>query len=319
MRTIRLIQFLSLPSLFLLAIAWPLTSLPLDAQAVNGQKTFSSPSQAVRALVDAARSGDPALLIPLLGPQAKDLISSGDPVADKQVLARFVKAYDEKHSFSVEAQGFEFLQVGQKNWPLPFPIVRDGQAWYFDSSHGEEEIIDRRIGRNELGAIAVCEGYVQAQIEYASKRHDGNSAGIYAQRFYSDPDKHNGLYWAVSKGEPESPMGPLVASAAAEGYSKQPTESAAPYHGYHYKILTAQGPEAMGGAKSYIVDGKLTGGFALIAYPAQYGSSGIMTFIVNQEGVIYQKDLGEQTATLASQIAAFNPDGEWQAARAGEH
>jgi Protein of unknown function (DUF2950) len=309
------LQSLRLPLFLSLALSWLLTSVPLTAQAVSGQKTFSSPSEAVKALVEAARSGDPAQLVPLLGPRSKDLVSSGDPVADKQGLARFVKAYDEKHSLSVEAQGFEVLQVGQNNWPLPFPIVRDGQAWYFDSSRGEEEVINRRIGRNELGAIAVCEGYVQSQMEYASKGHDGSSSGIYAQRLHSDPGKQNGLYWAVSTGQPQSPMGPLVTSAAAEGYSKQDSGSPSPYHGYIYKILTAQGPEAPGGAKSYIVDGKLTGGFALIAYPAQYGSSGIMTFIVNQDGVVYQQDLGEKTDELASQIAAYNPDSSWRAAQ----
>jgi DUF2950 family protein len=309
------IQEPRLPLFLLLALLWLLTSGPLAAQAVSGQKTFSSPSEAVKALVEAARSGDPEQLVPLLGPQVRDLVSSGDSVADKQVLARFVKAYDEKHSLSVEAQGFELLQVGQNNWPLPFPIVRDGNAWYFDSSRGKEEIINRRIGRNELGAIAVCEGYVQSQKEYASKGHDGSPSGIYAQRFFSDLDKQNGLYWAVSKGESQSPMGPLVASAAAAGYSKQASGTPSPYHGYFYKILIAQGPGAPGGAKSYIVDGKLTGGFALIAYPAQYGSSGIMTFIVNQEGVVYQQDLGEQTGDLATQITAYNPDSSWQASQ----
>lgn len=309
------LQSLRLPLLLLMAFFWLLTSMPLAAQAVSGQKTFSSPAEAVKALIEAARSGDPEQLLPLFGPQAKDLVSSGDPVADKQGLARFVKAFDEKHSLTVEAQGFELLQVGQKDWPLPFPIVRDGTAWYFDSSRGEEEVINRRIGRNELGAIGVCEGYVQSQKEYASIGHDGNPSGIYAQRLLSDPGKQNGLYWAVSSGEPQSPMGPLVASAASEGYVKQTSGTPSPYHGYIYKILTSQGPDASGGAKSYLVDGKLTGGFALIAYPAHYGASGIMTFIVNQDGVVYERDLGEQTGDLASQITAYDPDSSWQAAQ----
>jgi hypothetical protein len=251
----------------------------------------------------------------LLGPEASNLVSSGDPVADKQGGERFLKAYDQKHSLSVEAQGYEVLQVGPNSWPLPFPIVRDGKAWYFDSSRGAEEIVNRRIGRNELGAIAVCEGYVQSQEEYASKGHDGTPSGVYAQRLYSDPGKQNGLYWAASEGGPQSPMGPLVASAAAEGYLKQTSDGPTPYHGYIYKILTGQGPDAHGGEKSYIVDGKLTGGFALIAYPAQYGSSGIMTFIVNQEGIVYQRDLGEKTADLASQVIAYDPDTSWDAAQ----
>lgn len=309
------IQEPRLPLFLLLAFLWLVTSVPLAAQAVSGQKTFSSPSEAVHALLEAARSGDPDHLVPLLGPQAKDLIASGDYGAAKDLLAGFVKAYGEKHSLSVEAQGFEFLQVGQGDWPFPFPIVRDGKVWYFDIDRGNEEIIDRRVGRNELGAIAVCEGYVQGQIEYASKGRDGNPKGIYAQRFHSDPGKHDGLYWVPSKGEPESPMGSLVASAAAEGDSKQSAGSAVPYYGYFYRILTAQGPEAPGGAKSYIVDGKLTGGFALIAYPAQYRSSAVMTFIVNQDGAVYQQDLGEQTADMASQITTYNPDSSWQPAQ----
>jgi hypothetical protein len=303
-------------SLFLLtALSCLIASVPLFGQAVSGQKTFASPLEAVNALVEAARSGDPALLVPLLGSQAADIISSGDLGVAKKVLADFVKAYGEKHSLSVEAQGFEFLQVGQGNWPFPFPIVRDGPVWYFDIERGNEEILDRRVGRNELGAIAVCEGYVQSQGDYASKGRDGDPQGIYAQRFLSTPGKQDGLYWPVSKGEPESPMGPLVASAALEKSSQQPAGDPTPYYGYFYRILTAQGPDAPGGAKSYVVNGKLTEGFALIAYPAQYHSTGVMTFIVNQDGVVYQQDLGDQTGELASHITAYNPDNSWRAAQ----
>jgi hypothetical protein len=304
-------QLVKLPFFLLMALSCLMTSMPLAAQATSGQKTFSSPLEAVNSLVDAARSGDPQLLVPILGQQATDIISSGDLGAAKQLLADFVKAYTEKHSLSVEAQGFEFLQVGPGNWPFPFPIVRDGKVWYFDIERGNEEVVYRRVGRNELGAIAVCEGYVQSQIEYASKGHDGNSKGIYAKQFHSDAGEQDGLYWATSKGKPESPMGPLVASAAEEEVSKQSAATPAPYNGYFYKILTAQGPDALGGAKNYIVDGKLSGGFALIAYPAKYRSSGVMTFIVNQDGVVYQQDLGEQTADLASQITAYNPKSPW--------
>lgn len=304
-----------LPILVLLILAVLLTSRTSAAQAISGQKTFSSPSEAVKNLMDAARSGDPAQLVPIIGPQAGALIASGDLGAAKQVLANFVKAYNEKHAISSEAQGFEFLQVGKGDWPFPFPIVRDGETWYFDIDRGNEEILDRRVGRNELGAIAVCEGFVQSQKDYAAKGHDGNSHGIYAQQFHSDPGKQNGLYWPVSKGQPESPMGPLVASAALENSSQQSAGDPAPYYGYFYKILTAQGPDAPGGEKSYIVDGKLTGGFALIAYPAKYASSGVMTFIVNQDGIVYQQDLGEQTTDLASKITTYNPDSSWQPAQ----
>jgi hypothetical protein len=297
----------------LIALLWLVASVPLFAQALSGQKTFVSASEAVQALVTAARSGDPAELEPLLGSQAKELIASGDLGQEKQVLADFVKAYAQKHSLSVEAQGIEYLQVGPGNWPFPFPIVRDGKMWYFDVDRGNEEIAYRRVGRNELGAIAVCEGYVQSQIEYASKGHDGNPSGIYATRFHSDPGEQDGLYWVTSEGKPASPMGVLVADAAPE--PQQPGTSTVPYFGYIYRILTAQGPEADGGERSYIVNGKLTGGFALVAYPAHYGSSGIMTFIVNQDGVIYQQDLGDNTADLASKITAYNPDSSWNAAQ----
>src|SRR5271170_1256073 len=298
MRTPSSIRLQPLP--FVAGLFCLVTAMPLTAQAISGQKTFSSSNEAIQALLVAAKSGDPAQLEPLLGPQAPELIAAGDAGSAKELLAGFVKAYSVKHSLSVEAQGFEYLQVGSSDWPFPFPIVRDGKVWYFDVDRGNQEVLDRRVGRNEFGAIAVCEGYVQAQIEYASKGRDGNPKGIYAQRFHSDPDKHDGLYWVPTKGEPESPMGSFVASAAAERDSKQSAGSAVPYHGYFYKILTAQGPDASGGAKSYIADAKLTGGFALIAYPAQYRSSGVMTFIVNQDGVVYQQDLGERTADMAS-------------------
>jgi Protein of unknown function (DUF2950) len=309
------VRELRLPLVAILILGCLVTSVPLAAQAIDGQKTFASSVEAVKNLMDAARSGDPAQLIPIIGPQAADLVSSGDLGAAKQVLANFVKAYDQKHAISAEAQGFEFLQVGMGDWPFPFPIVRDGKTWYFDVDRGNEEILDRRVGRNELGAIAVCEGYLQSQKDYASKGHDGNSSGIYARQFNSDPGKQNGLYWAVSKGQPESPMGPLVANAALEKSLQQSGGDPLPYYGYFYKILVAQGPDAEGGAKSYLVDEKLTGGFALIAYPAQYGSSGVMTFIVNQDGIVYQQDLGEQTTDTASKITAYNPDGSWQPAQ----
>jgi hypothetical protein len=285
-------------------------SRPVNAQAISGQKTFASPLEAVNTLVDAARSGDPAHLAPLLGSEATDLISSGDLGVAKEVLANFVKAYNDKHSLLAEAQGYEFLQVGAGNWPFPFPIVRDGKAWYFDIERGNEEILYRRIGRNELGAIAVCEGYVQSQVEYASKGRDGNTQGVYAQRFDSQAGKHDGLYWPSKTGV-GSPMGSLVGRAAPEELKG---ESPSPYYGYLYKILTAQGEAASGGAKSYLVDGKLTAGFAMIAYPAQYRVSGVMTFIVNRDGVVYEQDLGEKTTELASQTTAYDPDKSWEKA-----
>jgi Protein of unknown function (DUF2950) len=294
----------------IIAIATPLITF---AQAAAGQKTFPTAAAAAAALVAACRTGDQAELLAILGPDGKDLISSGDPVADKKAQQGFVKSYTTKHSLTAEAQGFETLVVGTNDYPMPIPIVRDGTTWYFDSARGHDEIINRRVGANELGAIAVCEGYVQAQKEYAAKGHDGLPAGLYAQKLVSDEGKQNGLYWEPKPGQPESPMGPAVAAASAEGYGGGGGHE--PYHGYIYKLLKEQGPDAEGGAKSYLVDGKLSGGFALLAYPAQYGNSGIMTFLVNQDGNILQKDLGDDTENAAKQITAYNPDSGWAPAQ----
>ena len=219
------------------------------------------------------------------------------------------------HRLVNEPDGTTTLYIGARNWPTPIPLVHNVNGWYFETEAGKREILYRRIGRNELGAIAVCEGYVQSQVDYAAKGHDGNSTGLYAQQFLSDTGKQNGLYWAVEKGQPQSPMGPLVAGAAIEKSLRQSAGAPAPYYGYLYKILTEQGPEASGGAKSYLVDGKLTDGFALIAYPTQYRYSGVMTFIVNQDGVVYQQDLGEQTSDLAPKITAYNPGSSWEPAQ----
>jgi Protein of unknown function (DUF2950) len=298
---------------FFLAAFCLTISMPVNGQAITGQKTFASPTEAVNTLVHAARSGDPALLVPVLGPEAEKLISSGDLGDTKQLLADFVKAYNQRHSLTVEAQGYASLEVGAGGWPFPFPIVRDGKTWYFDIERGNEEIVDRRVGRNELGAIAVCEGYVEAQMKYASNGHDGNPAGVYADRFQSTPGKQDGLYWP-SKGDKESPMGSLIVDAVPEEVAKQDGKSPTPYHGYFYRMLTADGPEAPSGAKNYIVDGKPTGGFALIAYPAEYRVTGVMTFIVNRDGVVYEQDLGEKTAEVASQITTYNPDNSWYGA-----
>jgi Protein of unknown function (DUF2950) len=292
------------------------TSKVTVAQAAAGQKTFSSASEAAKGLVEAARTGDTAQLVPFVGQKGVDLISAGDFGAAKPLLADFVEAYDEKHSVTVEAQGFGYLEVGHDNWPFPFPIVRDGQAWYFDIDRGNEEIIVRRVGRNELKAIALCEGYVQSQVEYSSKAHGSNPSGLYATRIRSDEGTQDGLYWSASEGTPKSPMGPLIADAAEDVKdSTKPADNPTPYYGYFYKILTAQGPDAPGAARNYIVDGKMTGGFALIAYPAQYRSSGVMTFIVNKDGVVYEKDLGDETTDVASKITYYNPDDSWQPAQ----
>ncbi len=292
-----------------LAVGFAMVAPSLSvAQAAPGQKTFPTASAAAAALVAACKAGDDAELLAILGPAGKDLISSGDPVADKKSQQGFAKNYAIKHRLTAEAQGFETLIVGADDWPMPIPIVRDGEKWYFDSARGHDEIIDRRIGANELGAIAVCEGYVEAQNMYAAKGHDGLPAGLYAQRLVSTEGKHDGLYWKPGPGEPDSPMGPAVAAASAEGYTGG---AADPYHGYYYRLLKEQGPDAEGGAKSYLVNGQLSGGFALLAYPATYGNTGIMTFMVDKNGVVLQKDLGDDTANLAKQITAYNPTSDW--------
>jgi hypothetical protein len=284
------------------------TVLPLAAQAAGGQKTFANPNEAVLALVAAVRAGDQGQLLAILGPAGKELVSSGDPVADKTSRENFLKMYAAKHSLSTEAPGYKTLVVGTSDWPLPIPIVRDGTTWYLDSNLGREEILHRRIGNNELGAIAVCTGFVRAQKEYAAKAHDGQAAGTYAQKISSSPGNQDGLYWPVATGQQQSPLGPAIAAAEAEGYSGS---DKGPYHGYIYKLLKAQGADAPGGAKSYLDNGKLSRGFALLAYPASSGVSGIMTFMVNQDGTIYEKDLGDNTANAMSKIATYNPDQSW--------
>jgi hypothetical protein len=281
-------------------------TLPPVLAADAHQTVFKSPEAAVDALVAAARSDRTAALQRMLGPEGGKLVVSGDPVADKTGRVKFVAAYAKQHAINRTGDQKAVLVVGDEQWPLPIPIVQQGGKWRFDTKAGEEEILARRIGRNELSAIEVCRAYVDAQREYASK--DRNKDGIleYAQRFMSTKGKEDGLYWQVKPGEPESPMGTLVASAQAEGYQR------APYHGYYYKILKSQGKDAPGGAYSYMAKNRMIGGFAMIAFPAQYGNSGIMTFLVNQEGVVYEKNLGPKTASIAGAIRAFNPDATWK-------
>ena len=270
------------------------------------QKTFATPDEAVKALMAAVESNNQDELLAVFGPDAKDVVSSGDDVQDRNSRAAFVKSYKAKHAIVTEDANTRVLQVGAKDWELPIPIVLVDGRWHFDTAAGKQEIIYRRIGDNELGAIASCRGAMAAQRDYAAEGHDGLPAGIYAAKLRSDPGKQNGLYWEAKEGEPESPAGPFLAQAAEEGYGKGD-----PYHGYYYRSLKAQGAAAPGGAKSYLVDGVLKGGVALIAYPAQYKVSGVMTFIINQDGVVYQKDLGENTTEAAKAITEYNPDSSW--------
>ena len=274
------------------------------------QQSFASPEEAATGLVQALQKGDAATLTALFGPGAEGLVSSGDAVADAADRAKFVGMYNEKHVRVPNGSDKVELQVGADGWPLPVPIVRRAGRWYFDGASGAQELVYRRIGHNELGAIRVCRGYVDAQIDYASTGRDGNAAGIYAQKLRSDPGMHNGLYWPSAAGEADSPVGPFIAQAAAEGYQAATGPSPA-YHGYQYRPLFRQGSHAKGGALEYFVDGNLVNGFALVAWPATYGVSGVMTFIVSQGGVVYQKDLGSDTAKLVDAMESFDPDSTW--------
>ena len=278
---------------------------PALAAAVR-QKTFPSPDAAVEALVTAVRADRTADLIKIFGPEGKKLVVSGDAVADKQGREKFATAFGEKHEIETAADGTATLVIGDNQWPFPIPIVQRSGRWQFDTQAGEQEILSRRIGRNELDAIEVCRAYVDAQREYASRDRNGDGILEYAQKFTSAAGKEDGLYWQPQPGQPESPMGPLVARAHAEGYAVQP------YHGYYFRILKGQGKDAPGGTYSYMAKDRMIGGFALVAYPAQYGASGVMTFIVNQDGAVYEKNLGRNTAAIARRMAVFDPDVSWK-------
>jgi hypothetical protein len=273
-------------------------------------KTFDTPAQAVQALIKAAEDGNQDEMLAVLGDDGKDLVFSGDPVQDKTGMESFVKSYKAKHSIVEQNAKTRVLRVGASDWELPIPIVNDGGKWRFDTASGRQELLYRRIGYNELGAIAACRGYIDAQKDYASVGHDGLSAGIYAQRLISSPGKQDGLYWETAEGDPPSPAGPLLAQASDEGYATG--AKGQPYHGYLYRVLKAQGAAVKGGAKSYLTDGKLTGGVAIVAYPAQYKVSGVMTFVINQRGIVYQKDLGEKTADVVETMTEYNPDSTWK-------
>ena len=278
---------------------------------------FDSPQAAVDAFVAALQKNDQKELGRLLGPGIEGLLSSGDPVQDQADRERFLAAYTKKHALQAEGDGTQVLIVGDNDWPFPIPLVEHKGNWHLDGNAGADELVYRRIGHNELGAIAVSRGFVAAQQEYAAQGHDGDPAGIYALKLISDEGTQNGLFWPVADGETPSPAGPFVASAAAEGYRRSDT-GPTPYHGYYFRMLYAQGTNAAGGAKDYFKGGVLTEGFALVAWPADYGGSGVQTFIVNQDGTVYQKDLGEDTATAADAILLFDPDSSWKAVPAEE-
>jgi hypothetical protein len=278
------------------------------------QETYSSPEDAVKSLVDALSANDEKKLLAIFGsgPDAKRLISSGDEVAKKAARERFLQAYREKNRITEVSSNKAVLEIGNDAWPFPIPIEKTGKDWSFSTKEGKEEILNRWIGRNELSAIQVCLAFVDAQRDYASKDRNGDGVLEYAQKFISDPGKKNGLYWETQEGEEQSPLGPLVGEAQKAGYQKKSGNEPTPYHGYFYKILNAQGKDAPRGAYNYVVNGRMTGGFAMVAYPAEYGSSGIKTFIVSQDGVVYEKDLGKDTASIAQRMVKFDPDKSWK-------
>lgn len=284
----------------LLAVCFPVASVAQQ----KGQKTFPSAEEASNALVTATQNNDEKAMLDILGPEEKQVISSGDEAEDAEARTNFVQKYQEMHRLVKEPDGTTTLYIGAENWPTTIPLVNTGSAWYFDTEAGKKEILFRRIGRNETSTIRVCQELVAAEKEYHSTQHDE-----YAQTIYSSEGQHNGLYWKAADGGPLSPIGPLVAAAAGTEHANgAPT----PYRGYYFLIITRQGKGSPGGAKSYIVNGKMTDGFAFVAYPAEYRSSGVMTFIVNQDGTVYEKDLGKKTEALAKRMKEYDPNSSWQ-------
>ena len=297
------------PRLMLLALAISFTGCSKTEKP--SIKVFATPDEAGKALLAAAKAGDQTAAFRIFGPDSKEIIFSGDAVEDKNAANSFVERYGVMHRWRKLTDGGQILLVGADNFAFPIPLKKnaDGQ-WFFDTAAGKEEILNRRIGRNELAIIDVCMAVASAQAQYFSQLHDGATRKQYALKFISDPGKQNGLYWQSSPGQPESPLGPLVAFATSEGYSAKP-DAHVPFHGYYFHMLKGQTDKARGGAKNYVVDGKMTAGFGFVAYPAEYGNSGVMTFMINQDGVLLQKDLGKTTTETATAMSEFDPDTSW--------
>lgn len=274
----------------------------------KGQQTFSSAEEASRALVAAAQANDEKAMLAVLGPDGKEIVSSGDEVQDRESHMNFARRFEEMHRLVKEPDGTTTLYIGTLNWPTPIPLVNKGNVWYFDSKMGKKEVLYRRVGRNEISTIRVCQELVAAQKEYYAEQHE------YAQQIFSDEGQKNGLYWKAGDGQQQSPIGPLVAMAVTEGYRPENGGASRPYRGYLYHTLTSQGKPASGGAKSYLVNGKMSEGFAFVAYPAEYRSSGVMTFIVGSDGVVYQKDLGKKTLVKGITMKKYDPDSTWEKA-----
>jgi hypothetical protein len=273
------------------------------------QTTFASPDAAGDGLLNAVKTGDINTVLPIFGTDSKGIISSGDPVQDKETVGLFVAGYGQMHRWRKMPDGSQILLIGADNFPFPIPLKKnDAGQWFFDTAAGKDEILRRRIGRNELAVINIFDALGDAQADYYSRVQGGTKQ--YALKFISDPGTQDGLYWESPDGQPKSPLGPLLAYATAEGYSVKPAAHQ-PFHGYYFHMLTKQGSNAPGGARDYVVNGKMVGGFAFVAYPAEYRNSGVMTFMMSQDGVLVQKDLGKTTADTASAITEFNPDSSW--------
>jgi hypothetical protein len=282
------------------------TCLSLGAQAQQrGQQTFPSAEAATTAFVDATKSNNEKAMLEILGPEGKHIVTSGDNAEDTESRDMFVKRYEEMHRLVQEPDGTTVLYIGAHNWPTPIPLVHKGNAWYFDTAAGRQEILFRRVGRNEMSTIRICQELVAAEKEYSAQHQE------FASHIFSDDAQHDGLYWKAATGEPQSPIGPLVA-AAVSGTETKSDLSPTPYRGYYFHILTRQGKKANGGAKDYVVDRKMTAGFAFVAYPAEYRSSGVMTFVVAEDGVVYEKDLGKKTESMAKAMKEYNPDSTWK-------
>ena len=303
-----LLHFRAAPHLLLL-LSLTATVLFLPGSTAFAQKSYKTPQDAVDALVASAKTDDPKAALAVLGRDGEDIISSGDKVSDDAVRQRFVASYEAKHQIAMDGDNKATLVIGDDDYPFPIPLIKKSGLWSFDTDTGRREILFRRIGHNELDAIQTSLAYVDAQNEYADKDRTGAGPGVYAQRFVSEAGKKDGLYWPTAPGEEESPLGELFAKASRQGY--RAGQGRSPYHGYYYKILTRQGPAAAGGALDYVVKGKMIGGFALVAYPDEYRNSGVMTFMVNHDGTVFQKDLGPDTENIAEAMTAFNPDKSW--------
>ena len=300
-----------IPSMLGKLTCWTAATLVLASVSVaSAQQSFKSPEDAMTALVSATRDNWPKGVVAVLGSDGADIVSSGDKVADEEMRQKFLAAYDARHEVKKQGDDKAVMIIGAEDFPFPIPLARKGAAWQFDTAAGRLDILYRRIGRNELAAIQTCLAYVDAQNEYADKNRAGAAGASYAQRIVSRSRKKDGLYWPTAPGEEASPLGELVAQATTEGYAIGGDRI--PFHGYYFRILTRQGPMAAGGEVDYVVHGKMIGGFALVAYPAEYGNSGVMTFVVNYAGTVFQKDLGERTAKLAERMTSFNPDQTWK-------